>query len=536
LLSSCALLVVPCIRGKHIGCHDPNDEAILLSAVLTHKHGLEHREQVAPSCDHKGANRQSHAYKDQEPLPSVDLLSSNGERVPNFYEQSSYRNVLGRIDNLSLTKIEEQSGWIKSSLLSNKKEEKYQIKHKKEIMSEQSFDKKLFIEEAEKIGNTLLEQAIYGEKNDATWISLETNYYGQWHVSPLDNSLYNGIGGITLFLSYLSNITQKEAYKDLADKALESILYTPAYSSDFFSAYFGKASDIYVLSQILAIHGKNSRIENVVNSRIGVISDNIKNNSHFDLLGGSAGIIQVLLNAYEQFGSTKALQAAQKYGQHLLENKVPMNKGIGWLDTNSNTCLGGFSHGTSGIAWSLLRLFDLTKQEEYLETALQAIAYDRSLFNHKHKNWNDLREDDMKAQEYSTAWCHGATGIGLSRLLYMDSLHDPIVEEEINQAITTTEAVGMGRSHCLCHGDLGNSELFLSAGLKFNEQKYINFAQAIGWNVIKEKNEKGKYATGVSNKIEIPGLFLGLSGIGYQLLRLAEPDTVPSILTLDRKK
>jgi lantibiotic modifying enzyme len=144
-----------------------------------------------------------------------------------------------------------------------------------------------------------------------------------------------------------------------------------------------------------------------------------------------------------------------------------MNKGIGWLDTNSNTCLGGFSHGTSGIAWSLLRLFDLTKQEEYLETALQAIAHDRSLYNHEHKNWNDLREDDMKAQEYSTAWCHGATGIGLSRLLYMDSLHDPIIKEEINQAITTTEAVGMGRSHCLCHGDLGNSELFLSSGLKY---------------------------------------------------------------------
>jgi len=467
---------------------------------------------------------------------SVDLVSSTGERVPNFYEQSSYRNVIGRVEDLSLFTIEEQIGWIKASLLSNKKEDKYQIKTKEEILSEQSFDRELFIQEAEKIGDLLLEQAIYGEKNDATWISLETNYYGQWHVSPLDTSLYNGIGGITLFLSYLSNITQKEAYKDLADKSLESILYTPAYSSDFFSAYFGKAADIHVLSHYLSLFGKNNRVENVVNNRIDLLSDHIKNNSHFDLLGGSAGIIQVLLNAHEQFGSTKALQAAQKYGQHLLEHKVQMNNGYGWPDTNSNTCLGGLSHGTSGIAWSLLRLYEATKQEEFLEAALQAIAYDRSLYNHNHKNWEDLREGDMKVQEHSAAWCHGATGIGLSRLQYMNSIHDPMIKEEVGRAITAVEEVGMGRSHCLCHGDLGNSELFLSAGLKFKDQKLINFAHSIGSNVIKEKNENGKYSTGVSNKIELPGMFLGLSGIGYQLLRLVDPVSIPSILTLEPKK
>jgi lantibiotic modifying enzyme len=32
--------------------------------------------------------------------------------------------------------------------------------------------------------------------------------------------------------------------------------------------------------------------------------------------------------------------------------------------------------------------------------------------------------------------------------------------------------------------------------------------------------------------VEMPGLMLGLAGIGYQMLRLADPDRVPSVLLL----
>jgi len=34
-------------------------------------------------------------------------------------------------------------------------------------------------------------------------------------------------------------------------------------------------------------------------------------------------------------------------------------------------------------------------------------------------------------------------------------------------------------------------------------------------------------------RLESPGLMTGLTGIGYQLLRLARPETVPSVLTLE---
>jgi lantibiotic modifying enzyme len=38
---------------------------------------------------------------------------------------------------------------------------------------------------------------------------------------------------------------------------------------------------------------------------------------------------------------------------------------------------------------------------------------------------------------------------------------------------------------------------------------------------------------GVPLGVETPGLMLGLAGIGYQLLRLANPQAIPAVLLLD---
>jgi lantibiotic modifying enzyme len=41
------------------------------------------------------------------------------------------------------------------------------------------------------------------------------------------------------------------------------------------------------------------------------------------------------------------------------------------------------------------------------------------------------------------------------------------------------------------------------------------------------------WISGVPHGVETPGLLLGLAGTGYGLLRMAAPDRVPSVLTLD---
>ena len=465
---------------------------------------------------------------------SRDLFASSGERIENYFDQPSYEISVERIKSLTLESIKEQSKWIEASLSSNIKEKIIVKKaiYLKEELKEIKTD--IFVEEAKNIGYRLMEQVIHGSYNDATWVGLGMNYHNQWQVTALDSGLYNGLSGIALFLGYLGKISGDKDFNRLAMQTMESILQQPIQEKSFASAFHGQASHLYTLSHFDALYGENPNWKLYVQNSLNNIDKNVKNDKFYDLLGGSAGIIQVLLNIHEQFNNEQALQIAQKYGDHLLENKIVTERGIGWLDPSSQSMLGGLSHGTSGIAWSLLSLYKQTSKQEYFETAIEAIRYDRSLYDSKNCNWADLRCSQHKSSEFSAAWCHGATGIGLSRLLYLPYIKDTLLQQEIETAVSTTIDVGMGRSHSLCHGDLGNSELFHVAGNVLGRPEWNRMAHAVGMNVIKEKQEIGKYKTGVGRHIEIPGLFMGLSGIGYQLLRLAKPNQVPSVLTLEK--
>ncbi|PRT15283.1 type 2 lanthipeptide synthetase LanM family protein [Bacillus wiedmannii] len=458
-----------------------------------------------------------------------DLISSDGKIISDFYNQSSYSITIDRIENLTEDIILEQINLIEMSILSQKNKEKEEINHNTyKSLEKLEINTECFIKEATIIGDKLLKQAIQGESNDVTWISLDINYFGQWDVSVLKDGLYNGLSGILMFTTYLYKVTQEERFKDLAEKTCESILKTPIFSGDFQSAFFGQTSVIYALSHYMKVFGHNEKIISYIKERIRVTGENAEKDEYLDLLGGSAGIIQILLNTYDQLNLTEALEYAKRYGNHLLDNQQVTKNGVGWSSSSDPTILGGFSHGTSGIAWSLLRLYKYSHDKKYLEAALKAIEFDRSLFNSEKENWDDLRNKDKE----SISWCHGAPGIGMSRILYLEYLHDSHLNNEIETALSTTLKKGLGKSHSLCHGDLGNSELFCLASLKLNNTKYLETAREIGMHVIKEKNEQGKFLTGVTNNIELPGLFLGLSGIGLQLLRLADPENVPSVLIL----
>jgi lantibiotic modifying enzyme len=93
-------------------------------------------------------------------------------------------------------------------------------------------------------------------------------------------------------------------------------------------------------------------------------------------------------------------------------------------------------------------------------------------------------------------------------------------------------ACGFGYNHSLCHGDLGNLELLLQASQTLNDPQWKTQVDRLA-AIILESIEKHGWLCGVPLKVETPGLMNGLAGIGYGLLRLAEPTQVPSILVLE---
>ena len=123
-----------------------------------------------------------------------------------------------------------------------------------------------------------------------------------------------------------------------------------------------------------------------------------------------------------------------------------------------------------------------------------------------------------------SAWCHGAPGIGLSRLLSVPWIDSAATQFEIETALETTLESGFGGNHCLCHGDLGNIDVLLEAGRR--TAAYQAAATVL------ESIERDGWRCGNPLEVESPGLMTGLAGIGYELLRLAEPERVPSVLSL----
>lgn len=76
--------------------------------------------------------------------------------------------------------------------------------------------------------------AIFGKKDDVTWLGINQNYNDQLAFSPLEFDLYDGLLGIGLFYANLYHVTKKEDYKNIADKALNSALnYAENYPLEF---------------------------------------------------------------------------------------------------------------------------------------------------------------------------------------------------------------------------------------------------------------------------------------------------------------
>ena len=106
---------------------------------------------------------------------------------------------------------------------------------------------------------------------------------------------------------------------------------------------------------------------------------------------------------------------------------------------------------------------------------------------------------------------------------------------EIFQWQKTTLAQGFGNNHSLCHGDLGNLELLLQASEILDEPQWGAQVSRIAAMIVESIDRHG-WLCGIPLGVESPGSMTGIAGIGYELLRLAEPTHVPSVLVLEPPK
>lgn len=399
-----------------------------------------------------------------------------------------------------------------------------------------------FLKEAVRIAESIMDSAIIGDDNKSiSWINLGMNPDEKIEFKIVKSEFYHGVTGIGLFFAYLAKETNDPKYLDICEKCINtSYDLIQAGEVNNISGFMGMSSLVYLIMHTAKLFDRKNLIE-MAEEILDKIDAMVEDDTNFDIIAGSSSTLMVCADFYKNFHSEKALKIAIKCGNHLVENSIQVENGSGWITSKLNNFpIAGMAHGNAGIALSLITLYDLVKDDKYLNKAKEAISYENSLYDVRESNWKDLRNFDMDEEERSkdkknvSYWCNGAPGIGMARVGMLKYYHSEVLENDIKNAVKNTIAEGFKSiNYCLCHGDLGSLELILLAANQLNDNDLKDFVYTMGGYILNNvKNDNGNWKSGIPGRVQIPNFMLGLSGIGYELLRLYN-NSIPSALILE---
>lgn len=406
-----------------------------------------------------------------------------------------------------------------------------------------------FLEAAWQVGARLCREAIWSGDR-CNWLGDAMEFTSNaWSVAhrSFGPDLYSGTSGIALFLGHLYRLTGERLFRRTAEGALRQAwsrretMTGPARIS-FYSGWLGVA---WVRSELAPVL-ETDNLADEANALAAGLMDCEVSPQLLDIISGSAGAIPASLELHRRQPHDFLLELVRCHAENLLQSAHRSDAGCSWSSPNipAKANLTGFSHGAAGMAWGLLEAHRVLKTETYRQTAAEALRYERQWFNTEQQNWIDLRAPDAAAPAptsvpvCSTAWCHGAPGIALSRLRAYELLQDDQYRLEAEAALHSTakslsaaSQPGYG-NFSLCHGHCGNAEALLYASQVLGS-KHRHIADQTAHHAIElHSKSQSPWPCGVPNGGETPGLMLGLAGIGYFLLRLCQPKHVPSVVIL----
>ncbi|MBN3880134.1 MULTISPECIES: type 2 lanthipeptide synthetase LanM family protein [unclassified Nostoc] len=475
---------------------------------------------------------------------SDDLKITPNETIKQYFTEPSYNLVIVRLHQLHENDLEQQISLIRSSLyaLTANESDRSSLSVAPELNLDAvtPLTQDALVQQAVEIAQQLRKRSLGATDGSVTWMGLDYIREAQrFQLKPMSYDLYDGSYGVVLFLAALEKFTGGAVFRDLALGALQP-LHKLLQDLDPDSVQKitkqigigggkGFGSILYALvrsSQFLAepiLLKDAQQIASLITPAL------IALDRKFDIMSGSAGAILGLLTLHQATANPAVLEQAITCGHHLLNHRTASNAGLRAWATLNGKLLTGFSHGASGVAYSLLRLYETTQDKVFKEAATEAIAYERSVFSPIAQNWPDFRSEKP---EFLTSWCHGAPGIGFARLGSLAILDTDEIRQEIEIALQTTQKFGMHEIDHLCCGNFGRIEVLLIAAQQLGRSEFSETAQKQAAWVVKRAENTGSFQIfpnlfrGTYN----PGFFQGAAGIGYELLRLAYPDSLPSVL------
>jgi type 2 lantibiotic biosynthesis protein LanM len=388
--------------------------------------------------------------------------------------------------------------------------------------------KEVFIAEADRIAEELSRFAIRRGPG-AAWIGLD--WLGDAEVFQLvclDQSLYNGNSGIAVFLAAHAATRSNSSSAELAlaavallRKNLRSRNAGRITRSMGVGGAVGLGSVVYALCVMSRCLKNDDLLADALRAADLFTDELIAADKQLDVIGGSAGGILSLLRLYRDTQSEDVLKRAIKCGEHLMSQPRLGPEGRrSWVGQGfGSQALNGMSHGAAGFAYALGSLAAASGRAEFERAAEECIAFEDSSYDPVRKNWPDLRNPAGPA--WSCRWCHGAPGIGLARLASGRStqIDTKLLEVDIRNAVEGVKQCSPAELDTLCCGTLGSIEFFCEAGRSLDRSDLRDMAGKRLTAVLEQAAVTGDYRWNSGKRQFNLGLFRGLSGVGYTLLR-----------------
>ncbi len=184
----------------------------------------------------------------------------------------------------------------------------------------------------------------------------------------------------------------------------------------------------------------------------------------------------------------------------------------------------------------LARLLARTGDEALLAPVRAALGGESSRYDAGLGGWPDRRVEDGEPLA-RTNWCHGAAGIGLSRVALLElslpaDLHE-LARRDLGRAAELVRAQSSVFDH-LCCGSAGECEFLLELARATGDDEARVEANGrcdeLAERILAGEALRLNRPEAAGREVPSPGLFQGSAGVGLALLRRCDP-TLPSVLS-----
>jgi type 2 lantibiotic biosynthesis protein LanM len=460
-----------------------------------------------------------------------EIRSESGEVIRGLIGKTGVEALLDRMRTLDSESLLEQTRLIAATLVSSKPHEGQE--DETPLTAFHAPAPGATAAGIDHIAEVILGAAVEGDDGAATWIAPEYVKIDSLADLGATYYLYSGVTGISLFLAAWGDARGNERARRLARAAwvpLERLLESGDLGDARDHLRIGIANGIGSIAYAAALASQLLDDPSLLAVATGfgemLTEDRLRSEGALDIEGGVAGASLALHSLYLVTSDSQWLDRSTIAARRLVSESIQDAAGRYWRSDSSSPPLAGMAHGAAGIGLALATTGRSMDDAPLIEAATQAFDWERSRFDEETGNWpvhtTDGRKIDM------IAWCHGAPGVGMSRI--GAALEHDRFRTDIELAARATRASGIHPVDHVCCGNAGRIDFLIEAASALDDTLILEEARHRAGAIVSRANHKGRFTlVDEDHSTFRPGFFRGLAGIGYTLLRVLDPSSFPSV-------